>query len=161
MSAEPEVHLGKMVAEPGDGPLYVPHPAERQLTVRAVLAGCLIGGAVSTMNIYFGLKTGWSIGGSLIAAILSFSLFYGLRLMFPRIHPFSPLETNIAQTSGSAAGSMTSAAGLLNAIPAMGMLGYTLTYLELTIWAAAVATPWPSSPRRRAPTAARCSSSVG
>jgi len=140
MSAEPEAHLGKVVVDPGDGPLYVPHPAERQLTVRAVLAGCLIGGAVSTMNIYFGLKTGWSIGGSLIAAILSFSLFYGLRVVFPRIHPFSPLETNIAQTSGSAAGSMTSAAGLLNAIPAMGMLGYTLTYLELTIWAAAVAT---------------------
>ena len=140
MSAEPELERGTVILEPGDGPMYRPHPNERQLTVRAVVAGCLIGGAVATMNIYFGLKTGWSVGGSLIAAILSFSLFAGLTRLFPTMAAFTPLETNIAQTSGSAAGSMTSAAGMLNALPAMGMLGYSLTYLEMTVWAAAVAT---------------------
>ena len=31
------------------------------------------------MNVYFGLQTGWSIGGSIIAAILSFSLFSAVR----------------------------------------------------------------------------------
>ncbi len=120
-------------------PSYTPAPDELQLTARAVAAGCLLGGAVCAMNIYFGLRTGWSIGGSLIAAILSFSLFSAIRGAFPSVRPFSTLETNIAQTAGSAAGSMTSAAGLLSAIPAMGMLGFELGYLELTLWAASVA----------------------
>jgi putative OPT family oligopeptide transporter len=119
--------------------LYVPVEGELQLTVRAVAIGCLLGGVVCAMNIYFGLRTGWSIGGSLIAAILSFSLFRSLQAAMPNMRPFTALETNIAQTAGSAAGSMTSAAGLLAAIPAMGMLGYQLSYFELTLWSASVA----------------------
>lgn len=120
-------------------PSYTPVAGEAQLSARAVVAGCLLGGMVCAMNIYFGLKTGWSIGGSLIAAILSFSVFAAVRSAFPSVSPFTRLETNIAQTAGSAAGSMTSAAGLLSAIPAMGMLGFELGYLELTMWAASVA----------------------
>lgn len=122
-----------------DEPSYTPAPDELQLTFRAVAAGCVLGAMVCAMNIYFGLKTGWSIGGSLIAAILSFALFSAVRSAFPAVPRFSTLETNIAQTAGSAAGSMTSAAGLLSAIPAMGMLGFELGYLELTLWAASVA----------------------
>ena len=120
-------------------PFYTPAPGEAQLTARAVVTGCFLGAAVCAMNIYFGLLTGWSIAGSLIAAILSFSLFTAVRAVLPSVAPFTPLETNIAQTSGSAAGSMTSAAGLLSAVPAMGMLGFELGYLELTLWAASVA----------------------
>jgi len=115
--------------------LYTPQPGERQLTVRAVLAGCLLGGLVSAMNIYFGLQTGWSIGGSLIAAILGYSLFAAIR---PK-DAYGVLETNITQTAGSAAGSMTSAAGLLACIPALGMLGHDFTWWELGLWALAIA----------------------
>ncbi len=118
-------------------PLYTPTTDEPQLTVRAVLTGCVLGGMVCAMNIYFGLQTGWAIGGSLISAILGFSLFRALGTV--GVRPLSRLEVNIAQTAGSAAGSMTSAAGLLSAIPAMQMLGYTFTYAELTLWAASVA----------------------
>ena len=115
--------------------LYTPQPGESQLTVRAVVAGCLIGGVVSAMNIYFGLRTGWSIGGSLIAAILGYSLFAAIR---PN-KAYTRMEANITQTSGSAAGSMTSAAGLLAAIPALGMLGFELSWWELILWALSVA----------------------
>ncbi len=115
--------------------IYTPKPGERGLTVRAVVVGCLLGGAVSGMNIYFGLRTGWSIGGSLIAAILGFAVFAALK---PK-DPYCVLEANITQTAGSAAGSMTSAAGLLAAIPALGMLGIELSYLQLTAWSLAVA----------------------
>lgn len=87
----------------------------------------MIGGVVSAMNIYFGLRTGWGFGGSIIAAILSYSLFQVLK---PKI-PFSVLETNIAQTSGSAAGSMSSAAGLFLVIPAMGIVTALLTLLGI------------------------------
>lgn len=115
--------------------LYTPAPGESQFTARAVIAGCLIGGVVSAMNIYFGLRTGWSIGGSLIAAILGYSLFAAIR---PG-KAYTRLEANITQTSGSAAGSMTSAAGLLAAIPALGMLGFELAWWELVLWALSVA----------------------
>lgn len=115
--------------------IYTPAPGERGFTVRAVAVGCLLGGAVSGMNIYFGLRTGWSIGGSLIAAILGFAVFAAIK---PR-NPYTVLEANVTQTAGSAAGTMTSAAGLLAAIPAMGMLGHQLSYLQLTAWAFAVA----------------------
>ncbi|MEL6342943.1 MAG: OPT family oligopeptide transporter [Myxococcota bacterium] len=115
--------------------LYAPAADERQFSARAVLAGCLLGGVVSAMNIYFGLRTGWSIGGSLIAAILGYSLFSVLRPSTA----YTRLEANITQTAGSAAGSMTSAAGLLAAIPALGMLGVELSWLQLTVWALSVA----------------------
>lgn len=115
--------------------LYTPEKNERQFTIRAIIAGCLIGGIVSAMNIYFGLRTGWGFGGSLIAAILSYSFFQVLK---PK-QSFGILETNIAQTAGSAAGSMASAAGLVSAIPAMKMLGYNLSMGELFLWTLSVA----------------------
>jgi uncharacterized oligopeptide transporter (OPT) family protein len=115
--------------------LYVPKENELQFTVRAVTVGCMIEGIVAAMNIYFGLRTGWGFGGSLIAAILSYSFF---QVLNPKT-PFGVLETNIAQTAGSAAGSMTSAAGLISAIPAMKMLGYELSITELFFWAISVA----------------------
>lgn len=121
--------------------LYTPEPGERQLTVRAVLAGCLLGALVAAMNISFGLRTGWSIGGSLIAAILGIAFFMALK---PKI-PFTRLEANITQTAGSGAGTMASAAGLLSAIPALRLLADEgrevpeLGYLQLTLWGLSVA----------------------
>ena len=115
--------------------IYTPSPGEKQLTFRAVAIGCLIGGAVSAMNIYLGLRTGWGFGGSIIAAILSYSLFQILR---PKDN-FTVLETNIAQTAGSAAGSMSSAASLVSAVPAMSMLGYKLELWELYLWTLSIA----------------------
>ncbi len=113
--------------------IYVPQPGERQLSIRAVVAGCLIGGVVSCTNIYMGLKIGWSEGGSLIAAILGFAIFAAMR------QTLSVLECNITQTAGSAAGSMASTAGLLAPIPAMSMLGYEIPVPALFLWALSVA----------------------
>jgi putative OPT family oligopeptide transporter len=137
-SVLPVAVQGESLDPEDDGPLYRPHAQEAQLTVRAVLTGCLLGGVICAMNIYFGLQTGWAIGGSLISAILGFSFFQAFA-GFTGQSPLSRLEVNIAQTAGSAAGSMTSAAGLLSAIPAMNMLGYHLSYGQLTLWAASVA----------------------
>ncbi len=113
--------------------IYQPVPDERQLTVRSVVAGCLLGGVVSCMNIYMGLKIGWSFGGSLIAAILGFGLFMILG------RTLSVLECNITQTSGSAAGTMASAAGLLAPIPAMQLLGFEIPIQGLVLWGLSVA----------------------
>lgn len=107
--------------------LYVPKSNELQLTLRAVLVGCSIGGVVAAMNLYLALKTGLTFGGSLISAILSYSVF---QLVSPK-DPFTILEANIAQTSGSAGGAMASTCGLTACIPAMKMLGYDLSFAEL------------------------------
>lgn len=127
----------------GHESLYTPQAGETQFTLRAILVGCGIGAVVSAMNLYLGLRTGWSLGGSLIAAILGYAILgtitNAMRARGSSVRRYGVLETNITQTAGSAAGSMTSAAGLIAAIPAMGMLGYEFGYLELTVWAAAVA----------------------
>ncbi len=117
-----------------EGQLYTPSPNERQLTPRAIIFGCLIGGLVSAMNISFGLKIGWTVGGSLMAAILGYAAF----TIFSNVAP-SVLETNIAQTTGSAAGTMASAGGLVAPIPAMLLLGYEISTVGMLIWVSSVA----------------------
>ncbi len=119
--------------------LYEPPAGEVGFSSRAVVVGCILGGVVAAMNIYLGLRIGWSFGGSLIAAILGFSVFASLGRMGLIKKKYSILEANITQTAGSAAGTMTSAAGLLAPIPAMRMMGYEFTYVQLTIWAISVA----------------------
>ncbi len=111
---------------------YTPAPGEAQLTWRAVIVGSLTGSIVACTNIYVGLQIGWSFGASIIAAVLSYSIF----ATFNR--HLSVLETNIAQAAGSTAGHMASAAGLLSAIPAMMMLGQTVPPLTVMLWAMVV-----------------------
>ena len=44
--------------------MYFPTPDEQQLTLRALVAGCIVGGVVACTNIYIGLKIGWTFGAS-------------------------------------------------------------------------------------------------
>ncbi len=113
--------------------LYTPLPGEPQLTARALIAGCLVGGIVACTNVYVGLKIGWTFGASIITAVLSFSAFALVN------RKLSVLETNIAQTAGAAAGYMAGAAGLVHAIPAMMLLGHEVPTSSLILWAVAVA----------------------
>jgi uncharacterized oligopeptide transporter (OPT) family protein len=112
---------------------HIPAADEVQLSFRAVAVGCLVGSVVSCTNIYIGLKIGWTFGASIISAVLGFAAF---SLTHRRL---SVLETNIAQTAGSAAGSMAPAAGLVAAIPAMAMLGHTIPWPSLMLWSLAIA----------------------
>lgn len=112
---------------------YTPRPDERQLTARALIAGCLVGSVVSCTNIYIALKIGWSFGASIITAVLSYSVFASFN------RHLSIMETNIAQTAGSAAGYMSTAAGLVAPIPAMILLGFDVPYPSLFLWAIAIA----------------------
>ncbi len=121
--------------KPQDEVLYSPEPGERELTLRALLAGCLLGAIITATNMYFGLKTGWTEGGSLLSAILGFSLFQVLR---PKSR-YTPLECNITHTTASGAGIMAQAAGLLSAIPALKMLGYEPPVYALFLWTASIA----------------------
>ncbi|MFW7378632.1 MAG: OPT family oligopeptide transporter [Oligoflexus sp.] len=125
----------KIIASQPETPLYLPSPGERQLTVRAILSGCLIGAIICSMNLYLGLRIGWTIGGSLMSAILAYAFFHFLK---PR-KPFGVLETNIAQTTASGAGSMASTAGFVAAIPALQISGFEMSFTSLFVWSLSVA----------------------
>ncbi len=115
--------------------VYHPTQDEPQLTLRAIIAGCVIGAPIAIMNLYAGLMTGLVIGGSLIAAILSYAVVAALS---PR-RRLGVLETNIAQTAGSAAGTGASAAGLMAAVPALALMGIELSMGQLIAWGFVVA----------------------
>jgi OPT family oligopeptide transporter len=85
--------------------VYRPH--EANLTVRAVLVGMLIGGAMCLSNLYVFFKTGWSMGVSLTACILAFGSFQLLQALRLVKKPLGALENNALTTIASGAGYMT------------------------------------------------------
>lgn len=111
----------------------------RQLTLRALIAGMLLGGFMSLSNLYVVLKTGWSIGVSITSGILAFGLFsLLLKLRIVRSH-FGILENNALQSVASAAGYMTGG-GTAAAIPALMMItGQTLNGWAMFVWITAIA----------------------
>ncbi len=102
--------------------VYRPEGA-RALTLRSLLAGCVIGGVMSFSNLYIGLKTGWGLGASITSAIIAYAFFSTWQRIAgtPHERHFSVLENNTMQTAASAAAYMTSA-GLVAAIPALYMV---------------------------------------
>lgn len=83
--------------------VYVPN--ERQLTLRAVLVGMVIGGVMCLSNLYVFFKTGWSLGVTLTACILAYAAFGVLRRLGAA--PLTALENNALTTVASGAGYMT------------------------------------------------------
>lgn len=80
---------------------------ERQLTPRAVVFGMLIGAVMCLSNIYVFFKTGWSMGVTLTACILAWSVFKGLEAAKLTKTPLGMLENNSLTTVASGAGFMT------------------------------------------------------
>lgn len=107
-----------------------------QLTVRAVLTGMVLGGILSLVNIYTGLKIGWGFNMSITAMLLSFGFFKAFERVGGR--PWGMLENNINQTAASA-GANISSAGLVAPIPALTILtGASLSWPLLATWTLAV-----------------------
>jgi OPT family oligopeptide transporter len=122
----------------------------RQLTVRAVVTGMMLGAVMAVSNLYVVLKVGWSFGVTITAAILGFGLWSTVHHVLPsppaaadgvfwrfyaRVRePFGPLENNAMQSVTSAAGYMTGG-GTAAAIPALMMLtGYRFDTVSMTVW---------------------------
>jgi len=81
-------------------------PNEVNLTVRAVIAGAVIGVVMCLSNLYVFFKTGWSFGVTITACILAFALFKALQKTFG-IPELGMLENNALTTVASGAGYMT------------------------------------------------------
>jgi len=104
-----------------------------QLTARAVISGMLFGGLMSLSNLYVGLKSGWGLGVDIVAVILIFSIFKGLKGAGIIRRDFGMMENTIMMTVAVAA-SWISSAGLVSAVPALSMLtGYEFVWWQLAI----------------------------
>lgn len=105
-----------------------------QLTVRAVVAGMLIGGVLSLTNLYVSLRTGWSFGVTITAALLAFTVFGALKALRVTKTTLGILENNAMQSVASAAGYMTGG-GTVAVIPGLMLLtGETLPSWQVFLW---------------------------
>lgn len=89
---------------------YYQGDKQRQLTVRAVLMGGILGMFMALSNLYTTLKLGWSFGVAITACVLSFVIWNALRaLSGGKLSQMSILENNCMQSTASAAGYSTGA----------------------------------------------------
>jgi uncharacterized oligopeptide transporter (OPT) family protein len=111
---------------------------EKDLTIRAVLAGMVFGGLMSLSNLYVGLKSGWGLGVDIAAVVVIFAVFEALRGIGVVRRPFGLMENTMTMTVAVAA-SWISSAGLVSAVPALTMLtGYEFVWWQLTLLIAIV-----------------------
>nr|MBA2539468.1 OPT/YSL family transporter [Deltaproteobacteria bacterium] len=96
-------------------------PNAPNLTLRAVIAGVVIGALMCLSNLYVFFKTGWSLGVTLTACILAFGAFQLLQRARIVRRPLGALENNALTTIASGAGYMTGG-GNMAALPALIML---------------------------------------
>ncbi|NUQ61416.1 MAG: OPT/YSL family transporter [Pirellulales bacterium] len=78
-----------------------------QLTWRAVLMGSVLGGVLSTTNLYIGLKAGWGFGVAITACILSYAIWTTLYKLGLARTEMTILENNCMQSTASSAGYST------------------------------------------------------
>lgn len=128
---------------------------DNDFTIRAVLAGLLIGCLLAFTNLYLGLQSGWISMMSLQSSLLGFAFFRiiprylnlaGRRFILMST-PFSPQENVLVQTTAAAVGVMPLSAGLVGVIPALKKLTWDkdgsgpidLDFLQLLGWCFALA----------------------
>jgi uncharacterized oligopeptide transporter (OPT) family protein len=112
---------------------------EPDLTVRAVLAGMMFGGLMSLSNLYVGLKCGWGLDVGLAAVVVIFAIFKALHGIRVARREFGMMESTMMMTVAVAA-SWISSAGLVSAVPALGMLrpDYHFVWWQLTLFIAVI-----------------------
>jgi len=103
----------------------------RELTLKAVLAGLVLGVLFGAANAYLGLKAGLTVSTSIPIAVLAAMFFRA----FARggAHGGTILEANLAQTIGSASSSLAS--GTIFTIPALFMWGLAPPTVQVALLA--------------------------
>jgi uncharacterized oligopeptide transporter (OPT) family protein len=107
---------------------------ERELSLRAVLTGAVLGILLTPSNVYAGLKIGWSFNMSIIALLVGFGIWQSLARRNSNQPAWTLHESNINQTVASAAASIISG-GLVAPIPAYTLLtGQQLDPIPMMAW---------------------------
>ena len=102
----------------------MPADRPRELTLRALAVGSLLGVCFAASSVYLGLKVGLTVSASIPIAVLSITAFRALGRS-------SLLENNIVQTTGSAGESI--AAGVAFTLPALLLMGFELDLARTTL----------------------------
>ncbi|MDH3290510.1 MAG: oligopeptide transporter, OPT family [Gemmatimonadota bacterium] len=114
-----------------EGQEYVPYTHGLSLpefTIKAAIAGILLGIVFGAANTYLGLKAGLTISTSIPVAVLTVVAFRLLQAFGLR---HSILESNMSQTIGSASSSVAS--GVLFTIPALFIWGMSPAWRQITL----------------------------
>ncbi|MGP1345889.1 MAG: OPT/YSL family transporter [Phycisphaerales bacterium] len=98
----------------------------REVTVASIVFGVVVGAIMNAAITYAGLKIGFTIVGSAIAAVLGFGVLRGV------LRRGSILEINIAQTVASAVNTPNS--GVIFTVPVLLLLGYNLSIDSANFW---------------------------
>lgn len=96
--------------------------AYREITPAAVILGVLQGIVLTASFVYIGLKLGFGLSGSTVAAIMGFALLRGVGRAIGIKGAGSIVENNINQTIAS--GINTASAGVTFTFPALFLLGF-------------------------------------
>jgi putative OPT family oligopeptide transporter len=100
-------------------------PSVAEFTLKAVVAGVLLGIVFGAANAYLGLRVGLTVSASIPAAVMTVALFRLFRLRG------TILEANLSQTIGSASTSLAS--GTIFTIPALFMWNMVPPYLQVVV----------------------------
>jgi putative OPT family oligopeptide transporter len=99
---------------------YVPEDTSfKDITLKAVIMGAVFGVIFGSANAYLGLHVGLTISTAIPLAVIAVAVF---RILTPILGKSSILDSNIAQTTGSASSSLAS--GLIFTIPALFLWGF-------------------------------------
>jgi putative OPT family oligopeptide transporter len=101
----------------------------REITLSSVVFGTILGVLMTMSFVYAGLKLGFTIGGSSIAAILGFLFLRGI------MRKGTILENNINQTVAS--GVNISSAGIIFTMPALMLMGRDFSFGYMVLAATA------------------------
>jgi putative OPT family oligopeptide transporter len=96
-----------------------------EFTLKAVVAGVLLGLVFGAANAYLGLRVGLTVSASIPAAVMTVALFRLFRT------GGTILEANLSQTIGSASTSLAS--GTIFTIPALFMWNMVPPYLQVVV----------------------------
>ena len=118
---------------------YYQGDSVKQLTVRAVVMGSILGMMMSLSNLYIGLKTGWGLGVAITSCILSYAIWTVFLKFGWAKQPMSILENNCMQSTATSAGVSTGGT-MVSAIAAQLMLtGVHMNWKVLMAWTAFLA----------------------
>jgi putative OPT family oligopeptide transporter len=99
-----------------------------EMTVGAVVLGCLLGLVFAASSVYLALKVGLTVSASIPIAVLSITIFRSITRAMGNTEP-QILRNNMVQTVGSAGESI--AAGAVFTLPALLLLGYALPWTKV------------------------------
>src|SRR5215813_206403 len=108
----------------------------QELSVRALVIGCLLGALMCLSNLYLSLKVALAAPVAIVASLIAVPLHRSVTRLWPRAvgNPLSLLEANVMQFAASAAGYSTGAA-IASATSAYVMLaGHHLPAFVLLAW---------------------------